>query len=132
MAFTGTVTIAVNAHKEVCALHKLGGAALEADAMFRCIAIACAKSDELSAILDEAVSLDQEERERKAGSRGPSLKKMKALNAAGTRGADVDVPDAKEGAPKGPPKATGAIVASTAAGTAELFSGGGSAWDAAK
>ena len=58
----GFATFALNTHKEVCAVHKLGGAALSPDQMLECMQIAHVKAVELSTALTKALKEDAQKR----------------------------------------------------------------------
>jgi exosome complex component RRP45 len=52
----GTLSIAVNAHKEVCAFRKAGGAPMETTAIFKCASSAYLRATEVTMQLEKALS----------------------------------------------------------------------------
>eukprot|EP00038_Savillea_parva_P010531 m.190969 g.190969 ORF g.190969 m.190969 type:complete len:370 (+) comp18193_c0_seq1:195-1304(+) len=148
---SGRLTLALNTHREVCAIHKLGGVSLAPDQLLECMEAAHVKAAELAACLTAA--LDKDEAARKAAM--GQVERPKGLGAS-TKGSDPEsqppprITAAASGtagvtldAPRGVghAAAAAAAVASAAApmvlasGAAELFQGGnatgGTAWDAA-
>lgn len=75
------LTIAMNAHEEVCVLHKLGGVALQPDVLLACIRIASEKAAYLSLRLSEALRDDTQRRLGSNNERGPSLKDLKTIKS---------------------------------------------------
>lgn len=58
----GFVTLALNTHKEVCAVHKLGGVAVSSDKILECMRLGHAKAVELSTALTTALRADETQR----------------------------------------------------------------------
>ena len=61
----GFVTFAINSHGELCLVQKDGGEALLAEQLVDCVNIASEKSKVFSAVLNKALSLGEEEAERR-------------------------------------------------------------------
>lgn len=55
-ALDGRISFAINAHREVCAIHKLGGLALAVDDVIRACALCAAKAAQLHEVLNLAVN----------------------------------------------------------------------------
>jgi len=128
----GSVTLALNSHKEVCAVHKLGGVALSPDQLLECMRVAHVKAIELAAVLNTALKADEAAREGTDNRRGPSLREIKKKRSKithsteGVTDATVaelgdDADEDGEGAP--------AKLHRPGPKTAELFSGSASKWD---
>ena len=66
----GFVTLALNSHKEVCAVHKLGGVALSPDQLLECMRVAHVKAIELAAVLNTALKADEAARAGTDNGRG--------------------------------------------------------------
>mmetsp|Transcript_10791 Transcript_10791/g.27787 ORF Transcript_10791/g.27787 Transcript_10791/m.27787 type:complete len:355 (+) Transcript_10791:333-1397(+) len=133
----GTLSLALNVHREVCAIHKLGGVALSPDQLLECMEIAHVKAGELAARLDIALKADEAQRSGDAA-RPPSLLELskRRMTAAARDPVEVDMMeahDAGHGAAAAAAVATAAAPVPLAAGAAELFEGGvtdgGTAWD---
>ncbi|KZV95603.1 ribosomal protein S5 domain 2-like protein [Exidia glandulosa HHB12029] len=54
----GTMSIALNAQKELCVLQKAGGVAMEADAILKLLEIGVMKAKELDKLIEEALAAD--------------------------------------------------------------------------
>ena len=61
----GFVTFAINTHGELCLVQKDGGEALLAEQLVDCVRIASEKSKAFSAVLNKALSLGEEEAEKR-------------------------------------------------------------------
>eukprot|EP00040_Diaphanoeca_grandis_P004684 m.29745 g.29745 ORF g.29745 m.29745 type:complete len:349 (-) comp16153_c0_seq1:184-1230(-) len=129
----GFTTMALNSHKEVCAVHKLGGVALSADQLFECMQVAHVKALELSTILTAAVKKDEAKRKSDTDVRGPSLRDIKKIKITKTT-EDVTETDLVQAANVEPlvvpadTKKSEATVVATGPKTAELFAGQQSSW----
>lgn len=75
-----TVTITMNAHREICAIHKMGGVELHADQLLECVKIAYVKVVELTKILEDALKADETKRQSAVWSRA-ELKKLTKTSA---------------------------------------------------
>jgi hypothetical protein len=133
----GTLTLALNVHREVCAIHKLGGATLAPDQLLECMEIAHVKAGELAAELDAALKADEVARSNEVV-RPPSLLELskQRITAAARDPASVDMVaphDQGHAAAAAAATATAAVPVTLAAGATELFGGGTadgkSAWD---
>ena len=124
----GGITVAVNSQREVCALHKLGGAAVPATTLTECIAIATKKAAAISAVVEAAIKADAERRAGKVYQRGPSLREMKKIKTAAgaAEPTDIDIPPSNAAAAAAvlAPSAAPAKARVVGDGTAELFQGG--------
>lgn len=133
----GTLTLALNVHREVCAIHKLGGATLSADQLLECMEIAHVKAGELAAQLEDALKADEAARSNEVA-RPPSLLELskQRITAAARSTAEVEmVPGYDDGhhAAAATAAADAAVPMALADGAAELFAGGsansGSGWN---
>ncbi|KAH8549098.1 ribosomal protein S5 domain 2-type protein [Umbelopsis sp. PMI_123] len=61
----GDMTIAMNIHKEICALSKAGGIPLEMDQIIRCSKIATTKTAEITEMIQKALADDKAKRQSK-------------------------------------------------------------------
>ncbi|KAG2183630.1 hypothetical protein INT43_006638 [Umbelopsis isabellina] len=61
----GDMTIAMNIHKEICALSKAGGIPLEMDQIIRCSKIATTKTAEITELIQKALADDKAQRQSK-------------------------------------------------------------------
>ncbi|CAN0147574.1 unnamed protein product, partial [Phaeothamnion confervicola] len=103
-SMSGRVTFALNAHGELCTLHKNGGAAMPVDAMLRCARLAADKVRMLHAILSAQLAAADakaaDERQRRL--RGTALRAGGAPPTtplvAGTAAMPVDAAGAAAGA----------------------------------
>merc|ERR1711991_262675 len=59
---SGFLSVAINAHGEICTLQKAGGCAVEADAMLRCLQLAHVRAQELIAAIREGVEASLQQR----------------------------------------------------------------------
>lgn len=131
----GFVTLALNSHKEVCAVHKLGGVALTTDQLLECNRVAHVKALELSTMLTAALKQDESAREGDAYKRGPSLREMNKrskITHAAEGVSDSTVAELADGDDSESDAAAAAKPASLHAPgpkTAELFTGNASNWD---
>lgn len=63
---SGTMTIAVNSHSEICGVQKGGGIPIDMDQILNCTKIAAQKSSEITKILKESLLKDENERKQKS------------------------------------------------------------------
>ncbi|CAO3679963.1 unnamed protein product [Umbelopsis vinacea] len=61
----GDMTVAMNIHKEICALSKAGGIPLEMDQIIRCSKIATTKTAEITELIQKALADDKAKRQSK-------------------------------------------------------------------
>lgn len=81
LVMDGSVTFIMNAHKEVCGVHKLGGAPMHREALMTCARVASVQAEQLVRILEKAVAVAEREyqhqlREDHAAAAGYSKQKL--------------------------------------------------------
>lgn len=52
----GTLSVAVNSHGELCSVQKMGGCAVDADALIRCMQLAAIRASETVQLIRDAVA----------------------------------------------------------------------------
>lgn len=109
--YNGRITFVMNAHKELCGVHKLGGAPMTPEALLAATKVAGARAQELVAIARSAVAAAERQAEERDGSR-----LLQSALGSGPRGTlEVPLPSSAAAAAAGGAGAgAGAAVAATA------------------